>query len=254
MALLIVLTLIARQKKKAKLQKAHTKRPENRSEIIGINLTGRNSEYTRLKDGKKYNQTFIPEIDEKQKGWGPTIKEWRKLTEHINRLKREIAKNKQNESEHKKQLAELTNLNKQLKYEIAEYKQIDKSLKKQIEQLTSTNKQSLHEFDKKEPSKENPELRSVLSTAIAQQTQQNSSLNEQSDKDMKPQSVESSALHEQPQNKTFNQSQINGKQKEGTDQTEGYKNHKLPIDVKEIKAVAELAKSLKRNNRQQQSK
>jgi len=258
LVVLVVLTLIARQKRKAKLQKVHKKvhtiHTESRSEIIGVKLTGRSSGHPRIEDSKKHDPAFVPETGEKQGEWGQTRKGWRKVTEQNKQLKREIARHKQTEVQHKQQLTELANVNKQLQYEITEHRQIEKSLKKQIEELTATRKQSAHEFDKRELDNENPEPGHALSTAIEKQTQQNLSIIEQTNKNIKPQYVESIAANEQSQDETIDVSQTDEIQREDTEGAEGYKRHEVPIDVKEIKAIAELAKRLRRNDRQRQSK
>ncbi len=235
---IVVLTLIARQRRIAKLQKENTTDTENHSEIIGVKLIGRGSSHTRTEESKKQDQFIVPKTGEKLKGWGQTRKEWRKAIEQIKQLKREITKYKQTEIHNKQQLTELINTNKQLQYEIAEHRQTEKSLKKQIEELTTTRTQSQH----------------ALSTIIEKQTQQNLSSIEKTNKDVKLQSVEPLAANEQSKNETVGGSQTNQIQREDTGEVKEYKHLEAPIDVKEIKAVAELAKRLRQNNRQKQNK
>ena len=184
---IIVLTLIARQRRIAKFQKENTTDTENQSEIIGIKLISRGSNHPGTEESKKQDQFIVPKTGEKLKGWGQTRKEWRKSIEQIKQLKREITKYKQTEIHNKKQLTELVNTNKQLQYEIAEYRQTEKSLKKQIDELTTTRTQS----------------RYSLPAVIEKQTQKNSSSIEQTNKDVKPQSVEALAANEQSQTERY---------------------------------------------------
>ncbi len=221
LVVLAVLIFIAKKQRKTKLKfnKIHTINTGSRPEIIGTRLTAHKSSATKIEDGKENELAFDSETGEKHRSWGRTIEEWRKATEQSRKLKYASARlKKTEEQQHGQQSAESNSTQNQPPYEISEHKQSN--------ELTESKKQIAYEINKSEPTTENIEPQLALPIMIKEQTQHNLS----------------------PVDKT------DDRPRENTKEAQKYKNNDVPLDVKELKTVAELAKRLRRNNRQQQIK
>ena len=250
-AVIIVLILIAIRQRKTKVKPIHTIQTKNRSEIIGVKLSGRRISHPRTEDTKKHSRAFTAETDERQKDWGQTTKEWRKATEQIRHLKHEVTKHKRSEELLKQKLDELTTARENLQSEITERKQEENNLKQEIEKLTS-NQQSFDETKKTVNAQYEIGHKPVLPTTKEEQVQTDE--DKQDDREDIIQDDSTSIVDTEKSTLTNNHNnQDQELTREDIENEENSKRHEVPLDVQELKAIAELAKRLRGNNRQQQS-
>jgi hypothetical protein len=298
LGVLFILILLLGYLRKTRLKRVHVIQSTNRSEIIGINLSGRTA--SRLPQREYRNRTreaaFVPEETEEQKSWGQTTKDWRKLREKIRHLQHDISKYEKSEKHLKKQITELVNTNEKLQEEISRRDKVGEGLKQQINGLTEaepdqkqepsveerlyrenedqlTETQTSRETPQKmqdktekienlyspvqeisqqkqvEPARsivgEKTEEEPALSTQTNQETEQITTVSSEQTKTVDetlPRTIESK-YH--PVEKT---------QEEELEQTDtAQRDHSVPLDIKELKAIADLAKRLQARGQQRQN-
>ena len=231
------LVLFLNYLRKARIQKIHLIQSSGRSEIIGIKLSG---DENRYHEHYRKKQTFaLPEEEEKQHSWGQTTKDWRKLRENIRHLQHDISKYERTEKLLKEQISELKIANEKLQAEINTKSQTEDALQQQIKELTP-----------------------ALSYNYAEQTRVK---NEYQEEPLDLQQITHQTEHtsEEKSNETnFLQSKSSEKQdkiakeisKEDFDPSETIeKENNVPLDIKELKAIADLVKRLQARSQQRQS-
>lgn len=189
---LLILFLIHQRKSRVKSIHAIHRTPH--SDLIGINLTDKDTSYNKH---NKKESAFLADDEEEQQSWGQTTKEWRHLTEKI----------------------------RQLQHEISKYKRSEKYLKEQITQLKDANVNLLTEISKDKPKdSENKITRDFQ----AQPKEISSASGLFIIPQMQTETIEDTAQKSSEQSETSN----------------------VPLDIKELKAIAELAKRLQIRSQQ----
>lgn len=260
LAVILLLTLIARVQRKRMVTKIHTVPAVNRSEIIGVNLSGHKAKLHGTKETRKHGLALTSEMDEKHMGWVQTTKEWRKLNEQIRQLEHEITKRKRTEEHLKHQITELTTNNQELQNQITEHGQAGKTPRSQDVDATTSEQKIPNEIPDKQSTDESSQP-DILLTPIQQEISQP----EQSNQNTQQEVAESTAVtDEQLQSdisedekipKDTNQQAVESTDTEhslteDTEESEDLQQHKTPLNVQELKAIADLAKRLRGNNRQ----
>jgi hypothetical protein len=259
LAVILLLTLIARVQRKRMVTKVHTVPAVNRSEIIGINLSGHKAREHGTKETLKHNVSLTSEMDEKQMGWAQTTKEWRKLNEQIRQLEHEVTKRKRTEEHLKHQITELTTTNQELQNQITEHEQAEKPPRPQIDEAAMSEQQIPHEIPGKQSIDESPQP-DVLQTP----TQQEISQPEQADQNTQQEVAESAVIMDEQLQSDINEEEkvpkdTNQQTIESTDTEQSLTEEieeseelrqRTPLNVQELKAIADLAKRLRGNNRQ----
>ena len=221
LAVLFLLVSLLRYLQKIRLRKMYFPQRSDRGEIIGIKLSGNNARETdnlRQEDYKKYRAADISEEEQEHTSWGQTTKEWRKLKEKIMYLKHEISKHERSAKHLKEQITELKNINNKLQLEINRQRQITpEELKKQDNvrsPLVSTDV-----YDEQKETAEN------LMVTTQQSTENNVN-----------------SLEEIPKDNS-----------ENTDTELLEDERSIPLDIKELKAISELAKRLQSRSQQREN-
>jgi chromosome segregation ATPase len=250
----ILLLLILRHLRKSRIEKMHKIQSKGRSEIIGLKLSDRRVSHRRVSDLKKQSEGFISEEETKHKPWGQTTKEWRQLREQIRKLEHDTAKGKRTEEKLKKRITELENSNEQLKSEIIERKQTEKDLIQQVKEITNANeeaeerqdteiKQSTEEQtaagETNKESKQDLTKQPVQITDLSEQFENTGTKSVQTEEDIKSKEEKNTSIHMDAEKQNSETA------REDTEQTEeSIENHNVPLDIKELKAIADLAKRL----------
>lgn len=292
LAFLFLLVLLLNYMRKTRLKKIYIIQSSDRSDIIGVNLSG-NPEGHRPQSNYSRKQAFtVSHNEEEQKSWGQSSKEWRQLREKIRHLEHDIHRQVQSEKYLREQITELKDTNEELRSEISKREQIQAELKQQIHELTTVSLPQKHEQaftsgisdenklqskdiqppdvsrrimleqnDKAEESQ--PEtLLTGLEPAHAEQTVVNGEAKkdpvESIQFNQKTESIP--AGHEVTVSDVYVKSSDNItkpiteipreelNQSENTTETE----HSVPLDIKELKAIADLAKRLQARSQQRQ--
>ena len=116
---LVLLLLIMIQRRKARTKKAGTKRIEERSSTIGINLDGDKEVSPGLEGNlKSHRIVSISKGNGNQKRWKETTKKWKNYQRLIEQLQQETVRYKQVEERLEQQFAKLKAANEQLRQAI----------------------------------------------------------------------------------------------------------------------------------------
>jgi hypothetical protein len=278
LAVILVLSLIARVQRKKMVKKVHTIPAGNRSEIIGIKLSGHKSRDRGAGEIQKHSLTLTSEMDEKQMGWAQTTKEWRNLTEQVRQLRHEITKHKRTEEHLKNQLNELTMTNQELQDQITEHKKAEKTPTPNVIEAATSEQQIPHETTDSQSTEESLQPH-MMQTPVDEQIQQEINQPVQTDQSIKQEIAEPLVMmNEQPQSDVSEEEKVEKETelkvddvtadteqsepeitnhhrqeqllKEEIEEPEDSKQHEAPLDVQELKAISELAKRLRGNNRQ----
>lgn len=253
-AIIILLILIAKRQRKPKARLIHTIQPINQPEIIGKKLYNREETNPKVEDTKQHQPAPTPakkHIKGEKTNLRQTTKEWRKATEQIRLLRREVTKQKRTEEQLRQKIVELSISSQQTGYETKENEhvqhhvksqhsvpqtteiqiqevnqgeQADKKMKQLLEKNAATNQEHLLEFPKTEQTTKQQSADSISSTEQSPQE-----LTDHHNRDQEPIGKE-----------------INNRSNS--------KRHGVPLDIQELKSIAELAKRLQRKNHQQQNK
>ena len=288
--IVVVLLLLLMHLRKSRIERMHKSQRKGRSEIIGLKLSDRRTKHRRVVDRKKHEEDLIPEEETQNKPWGQTTKDWRQLREQIRKLQHDITKNQRTEEQLKKQITELKNTNEQLKEEIISHKQTENDLNKQIDELKTINeKQEEVTTIKQDSNIKQPDEKLVVTEEknteveqdLTQEPVQTTTLNIESENseitsknaEENIQSMEEKEKTEQtetdllprlssPAPASPDASRGGGRdeaaennpdeiEKNNIEQTEGLnENHNIPLDIKELKAIADLAKRLQGGGQQ----
>ena len=259
LAVIVLLALIARIQRKKLVNKVYTIPAVKRSEIIGIQLSGHKAREHGTKEALKHGIALTSEMDEKQMGWTQTTKEWRKLTEQIRQLEREVTKHKRTEEHLKHQITELTTTNQELQSQITEHpiqqetnlpEQADQDTKKEIaESAVRTDEPSQSEMSENETVTKDTNQQAVELIDTDKKTHQEVTEDKQFEKDIKLKSDDVIAETKPSGPELINQHRQEQSLKEETEDSEDLRPHEAPLDVQQLKAISELAKRLRGNNR-----
>lgn len=278
--LLLILILIRQRKIKAK--PGHKIQTKNRPDIIGIKLQDHEATYSYDEDAKRLKpvSTITKTSTYRKKTLKQTTNEWRKATEQIRQLRREISKQKRTEEHLRQIIADLKSSNQQAPIGTSEseseqhniipkpsiLKSTDTQIQegRQIESADEDSKQQSAEHPvvnqentevitederKQQDSKESGELMHTDDQDYRDTTDEN-----KNNSDMEQQITESFTNTEQYQQQEVYTRDQEEPFREDIEDGENSQQPGVPLDVKELKAIAELAKRLRGNNRQQQGK
>jgi protein-tyrosine phosphatase len=214
-AIIILLILISRHRRKIKVKRIPTIQNINQPEIIGKKLYSHQENLPKVEDAKQHKPAPAPDksIKDEKTNWKQTTKEWRKATEQIRLLRREVSK----------------------------YKRTEEQLRQKISELTTSGQQT--SVGAKENEHPGGNINHGLSTPQAfeiQEIQQGEQVNNR--------------MEQSPQEMACNQNQLEEPTEKEVKNRGNSKRHGTPLDVQELKSIAELAKRLRRNNYQQQNK
>jgi hypothetical protein len=274
LSVLFLLMIFLAYLRKTRSKRTYLIQSTDRSDIIGINLSGKANNYHLQQQSIEKPSIFSSEEDEEQKSWGQTTKDWRQLREKIRQLEHDIHKSERSEKELKEQLTGLKNTNEKLKAELSKRVKNEESLIEQIKKMTTgTFNQKRNESDDKmlysekelevqkniKPVKSQEHtLRQEEQTEDQQSLTQNRSSQEKDEQitfieQIEEESTDSMQINldsnplksnppaESPKSDIYNQSDI--------PETE----HGIPLDIKELKAIADLAKRLQARGQQRQN-
>ncbi len=185
-------------------------RSSNRSHFIGTHLSEKKKRHKAQQTQEGDLTENYPEDEQEHQPWGQTTKDWRKLREKIRHLERDLTKRERLEKQLKEEIASLKITNEKLQLEINKKALTEDTLQQQINELTDTT------------FVQNQDEQSIIENRSHAE-----SIDEQRDK----QTVSSS-------NEDF----------EPEDSTE--KEQNSPLDIKELKAIADLVKQLQLRSQQ----
>lgn len=271
--IVVVLLLLLWHLRKRRIERMHKSQRKGRSEIIGLKLSDRRTKHRRAIDRKKHEEDLIPEEETQHKPWGQTTKDWRQLREQIRKLQHDITKNQRTQEQLKKQITELKNTNEQLKEEIVSHKQTENDLNQQIDELKTINeKQEEVTAIKQDSNIEQPneetavtEEKNIEVNPAPDEVQGKQDLTQEPIQTTTPaedgkahlnidsENSETASEHAEENIKSMGekskQNEIENNpdeiEKNNTEQSEGLNgNHNVPLDIKELKAIADLAKRL----------
>jgi len=238
---IILLILIAIRKWKRRV-KVHTIQDRNDQGIIGKRLYNHGAHHTEVKDSKENHQVLAPakSIKEEKPDCRQSASEWEKAQEQIS----------------------------QLKHEITKHKQTEENLRQIIDELKKSKSQTLNETTESENIEHYIRHESFMPKNIDLQIPEVNQ-NEQTDKDLEKQSADHTAVNEESM-EDITEDEQDGKGTKESGELMHTNNHDRgdtaeekkdggdsqqpgsPLDVMELKAIAELARRLGRNNHCQQ--
>ena len=243
--IVLMFLLILRYLRKSRIEKNQIIQT-GRSEIIGLKLTDHKTINDRIFNQQIQEQSFLSEQETHDKPWGQSTKEWRRLREEIRKLQHDITKNKRTEGQLNKQITELKNSNEQLKEKLIKYQQIKDELNLQINELKTCNELPQKEitsikYDSNiEQTNEETAVTEEINTEAGQNRTevplQTTILGIESKNDLPPRlSSRDEASGNNPDEIVIDK----------TEQTEELKiNQNIPLDIKELKSIADLVKRL----------
>jgi len=276
---LILILILIRQRKIKTKPIIHNAQTRIRPDVIGIKLQSREATYSHDEDTKRQKpvSTTSKTTTYRKKTLKQTTNEWRKATEQIRQLRRELSKQKRTEEHLRQIIADLKSPNQKANAGTSESESEQSSIKPKPSILKSYDTQ-IQEGSQSQPVKDDSKQQSTGDTALLKENmeviiedenkQQNSKESgevmhpdaqdhqdtteeKKNNLDMEKQITESFTNTEQYQQKVI----YTKDQEELTIEDEEYSQQPgVPLDVKELKAIAELAKRLRGNNRQQQEK
>lgn len=224
-AIIILLILIARRRRIPKARPKRTFQPVNQPDVIGKNLYNRKESPPEVENTGPAQPTPVP-AKKKTKDERPNLKQtsnqWRKATEQIRLLRREVTKQKRTEEQLRQKIAELTISSQQLGVVTKE----SKNPESHISPLPSTSQPA--------------------EVQIQEYNQ-----GDQIQKGTKQQSADSICSTEQSQRELIGhrirvQKPTGGKKDSLTKPS-------VPLDIQELKSVAALAKRLRGKKSQRQN-
>lgn len=296
LSVLLALVLLLGYLRKTRVKKVHVIQSANRSEIIGINLSGKTENRLPHREYRTRETTFEREEPEETKSWGQTTKDWRKLREKIRHLQHDISKHEKAEKHLKEQIKELVYTNEKLQAEMGRRDQVEGGSRKQINELVAAtpdrklepsseeglSRESEDQLTEAQPSGESHEnlLKQAENTRDLHHSIEEISQQKQKDPVpaiMRGETEEESAIsiqdnqeseHTHPllseEAKTANEaiSRTSDSTEHLAEKTleedfdepdKAQRDHNVPLDIKELKAIADLAKRLQARGQQRQS-
>ncbi len=249
-----MLFLILRRLRKKSVEKKHIIQKTGRSEIIGLKLTDHRTIHDRAFNRNIHEEDFASEDENHNKPWGQTTKEWRRLREQIRKLEHDITKNKRTEGQLKKEINELRNANEQLKVKLFQYQQVKDDLDLQINELKTCDE--LHQ----------KEITSIKYDSNIEQTNEEQAVTEETNieantappaKDGQAQDavLPKQNLTEKPVHTPIldieSKKDLTPPNEPADSNPENIGNiQDVPLDIKELKSIADLVKKLQNGNQQ----
>jgi predicted component of type VI protein secretion system len=224
-AIIILLILLARRQRIPKARPKRTFQPVNQPDVIGKNLYNRKESPPEIEDAGPAQPTPAP-AKKKTKDERPNLKQtsnqWRKATEQIRLLRREVTKQKRTEEQLRQKIAELTISNQQVGVVTKESKNPE------------------------------PHIGSFHSTPQPAEVQiQELNQGDQTQKGTRQQIADSICSAGQSERELI--SHRIRIQKPTGQKNNSLKQKSVPLDIQELKSVAALAKRLRGKNRQKQN-
>ena len=235
--LVVMLFFILRRMRKNRIEKKHIIQKTGRSEIIGLKLSDHKTINDRIFHQQIQEQNFLSEQETHDKPWGQTTKEWRRLREQIRKLQHDITKNKRTEGQLKKEINELRNDNEQLKIKLFQYQQVKDDLDLQIKELTTVNQVQQNEINA---------IKNIKQFFEEQVTPEeiNTEANPASDAAQSKQILTEKPVHT-PIIDIESKNDLPPQNEPAENNPENIvKNQDIPLDIKELKSIADLVKKL----------
>jgi hypothetical protein len=247
-AIIILLILISRRRRKTKVRRTPTIQTIDQPEIIGKKLYSHQEGHPKAEDAKQQKPAPTPSksIKDEKPGWKQTTKEWRKATEQIRLLRREVTRQKRTEEQLRQKISELTTSSRQIPVgakecehpgydmpqtfeiqEIQQDKQADNSSKQLTVNSVAANKKHGEDIPEDEHTQKGTKQKNADLTTPGVHIQQQTANNQDQFKEPTAKEVKNSG---------------------------NSKRNEIPLDVQELKSIAALAKKLRRNNHQKQNK
>lgn len=266
LAVLFLLVRFLFYLRKARLREIHVIQKSVSSDIIGTNLSGSENTYRTKNKFWKKQAVSVPEEEEEPKSWGQTTREWRQLREKIRHLQHDIGKHERSEKHLKEQITELKSRNEKLQSEISKRMKIEEELKHQTNELiTALFAQKQEEFfEDTVTCKTQHELKEIYKSPEFLEILQAKDLTEKTadSNEHRHRQVESlqngqktdqiSTEQKIPVRYFQSQHAENKENCNPSDTTE--KDNNLPLDIKELKAIADLVRRLQARSQDNQIK
>ncbi|MBN2589146.1 MAG: hypothetical protein JXA96_04750 [Sedimentisphaerales bacterium] len=228
LVVLIVLVIFWNYQRKARLRKIRIISNSKCSEIIGVKLSNKEQNHRTPNNLEKkqslYNQK---EIVEEEHSWSQTTKDWRKLREKIMHLQHDINKHERIEKRLKEQISTLEEANKQLHGKLNQKYQIGEELQQQINELTTT---------------------TLGHTQVEQTIIKDESLGLQQTNQETEMPTTGYLESQIAENQHKSKESLLKEDSDSSDTTE--KEHDIPLNIKELKAIADLVKQLQARSQQ----
>jgi len=225
-AIIILLILIARRQRIPRARPKRPFQPVNQPDVIGKNLYNRKESRSEVEDIGPAQTTPAPakkNTEDERPNLRQTTNQWRKATEQIRLLRREVTKQKRTKEQLRQKIAELT------------------MSSQQVGVVTKEGQHSEHHI-KILPSTSQPADVHVQDLNQGDQTQ----------KGTRQQSADSTCSAEQSRKELTDHHKQD--QKPTGAKTDHSKQQNAPLDILELKSVAALAKQLCKNSNQRQNK
>jgi len=237
-AAIAVLLLILHHLRKSRIRRIHIIQRSTRSNIIGVKLSDREQRPPQVRQKiKRHSQQNLEEQD--QQSWSQSTKEWRQLREKIRHLQHDISKHERTEKHLNEQIAELKAINEQLKAEIEGKIQVENTF--QVE--NNEQKQAALTQNQSEESSMNDGYNvKVVELGQTNQEPENISLDNQV-----------SDSHSQSTENTDNSAEISSQTSSDSDTDNSEQDNNVPLDIKELKAIANLVRKLQTRSQQRRS-
>lgn len=301
LAVIVVLVLIARYQRKARIKSIHATNSNKRPDTIGTKLIAHETTSAGIENAKKQKErtkkqtvTFFSKKIGKHKSWRKTIKDLRKVTEQTRRLKYENNKHKKTEGTLGQKTAGQTTDYINQKHETSEHEYSGRNPKHRIKEIIihnqtvdgTTDSNSVSDSPKTEPAiqattdiniqqqdnkseetaeeklqenytednrskTETKHLEGLMDTE--NQNQKVTIENKQENEGIEPKNVDL-VLEKQSQGESSSDCEQDAEPtEENIENGKTIKHYELPLDVKELRAIAELAKRLSGKKRQHQN-
>ncbi len=250
-AIIILLILIARRQRIPKARSKRPFQPINQPDIIGKKLYKREETNPEVENAKQHQSTTTPAKNTKGESTNlrQTTKEWRKATEQIRLLRREVTKQKRTEEQLRQKIAELTISNQQ-PGDLTESKHVENHIKSipSTPQTTEIQIQDVHQGEQTDINMKQPH---EINVAVNQKHPLEIPSVKHNQKDTRQQNADSIPLAEQSGQELT--SHRNQEQEPTGEKKNNSKQYGVPLDVQELKSIAALAKRLQRKNHQEQN-
>lgn len=270
--LLLVLFLANLRKKRAK--RKHLIHTIDRSDTIGINLTGNAHNYQLQQQSKESPLFFDSEEDEKQRSWGQTTKDWRQLREKIRQLQHDIRKYERTEEYLEEKIAEQKSINEKLMTELNERVKNEEELVRQVDKLTdgifnnkhneagenALSSENMLELQKNiKRVSESLEITPKQKEKAEKQDDSNQNQSEQKNdeqitfaKESKEESTDLLQIAKDISSLKHGLNAKNLKTDTNNQSDNSEDHHSVPLDIKELKSISDFAKRLQTRGQKRQ--
>ena len=254
-ALIVLLILIARHRRKVKVRTIRPIQIINQPEIIGRKLYNRGESHPKMEDVNQ-QPTPAPEkpVNEGRQTWRQTTIGWRKATEQIRQLRREVTKHKRTEEQLRQKIAELTASAQQNRGEIEEIEHAEHRITPEstVPKVVDT---QIQEVSRSEHTDDNIKQSPVHNITTNQEHREDFPGDEQT-QNTKGQPIADLITSSEQTRQEMTNNCIQDVEPAGKEiiNKNNSKCNGVPLDVRELQSIAALAKRLRRSNHQQQNK